>query len=130
MENVIKEAWEEASIPATLARTAQSAGYVSYIDVDERKRLKRDTLFCFDLEIPSEFIPSPLDGEVQSFELQDVSWIINKLCEGGEFGFKSNINLTMLDFLVRSVMHKVDRGIFFLRPFNVALFFTQLIVTH
>lgn len=75
---------------------------MSYIDVsDSGDRLKRDILFCYDLELPVEFIPSPCDGEVQDFQLRDIDWILNTLYEGGPNGFKSNINVTMIDFLIR-----------------------------
>jgi hypothetical protein len=101
MENVIKEAMEEASIPEQIAEEAKSVGAVCYTDVDEFGRLKRDILFCFDLELPKDFIPRPSDGEVQSFQLQDVDWVIEKIVSGGPDGFKSNINITLLDFLIR-----------------------------
>ena len=97
----MKEAMEEASIPVELAKQAQNVGAVSYTDIDEFGRLKRDILFCFDLELPVEFIPRPSDGEVQNFELQDMDWVIQKIMSGGSNGFKSNINITLLDFLIR-----------------------------
>ena len=58
VDNMVKEAWEEAGIPEELARQAISVGALSYrqqLGSDEDGRglgIKRDTLFCFDLELP------------------------------------------------------------------------------
>ena len=38
--------------------------------IDENKplpQLKRDVVYCFDLEIPFDFTPAPNDGEVKDF---------------------------------------------------------------
>ena len=100
-ENVIKECEEEAGIPLEIASKALSVGAVSYLGLDEANNLKRDVLFCFDLEIPSDFIPEPVDGEVESFQLKSIDWVINKLAEGGKLGYKPNCNLVVIDFLIR-----------------------------
>jgi 8-oxo-dGTP pyrophosphatase MutT (NUDIX family) len=99
---VVKEAEEEAGIPATLAATARCVGAVSYRGVDEGGRLKRDVLFCYDLELPRSFVPSPVDGEVEGFELWDLERVC-RLLEGIEPGpsYKPNVALVVLDFLVR-----------------------------
>lgn len=125
VENVIKECAEEASIPEHFARSARPAGVISYTSVERApngaQRLQRDTLFrslvvliksdacsyvylfSFDLKLPVEFTPYPSDGEVQNFQLHEVSWVIAKLVEGGPLGFKANINITMIDFLIRYI---------------------------
>ena len=100
-ENVIKECGEEANIDESLAKTARPVGAVSYQGSDEDGNLKRDTLFCFDLELPIDFVPTPVDGEVESFELQPIDWVVNKLVEGGSAGYKPNCNLVIIDFLIR-----------------------------
>jgi hypothetical protein len=56
--NVIKECGEEASIPEELARNAQPVGAVSYEEMQEWG-LKRDVLFCYDLQLPADFVPEP-----------------------------------------------------------------------
>ena len=57
-ENVIKECEEEASIPRELAQLAVPAGAVSYCS-EQAEGLKRDVLFCYDLELPQDFVPEP-----------------------------------------------------------------------
>ena len=43
----------------------------------------------------------PVDGEVESFQLKNIDWVIEKLAEGGKMGYKPNCNLVVIDFLVR-----------------------------
>ena len=100
-QNVIKECSEEAGIHEALARRAQPVGLVSYRQVDDKGRLKRDTLFCFDLELPTDFMPTPADGEVQEFACRDMEWVMRTVARGGEEGYKPNCNLVVIDFLVR-----------------------------
>lgn len=63
-ECVIKECGEEASIPSDLAAAARPVGIVSYVQ-NYQGCCKRDVLFCYDLELPAEFVPEPDDGEVR-----------------------------------------------------------------
>ncbi len=56
--NVTKECGEEASIPEELARNAKPVGAVSYEEMQE-SGLKRDVLFCYDLQLPADFVPAP-----------------------------------------------------------------------
>ena len=42
-----------------------------------------------------------MDGEVESFELQSIDWVVDKIVEGGSKGYKPNCNLVIIDFLVR-----------------------------
>lgn len=102
INNVVKECNEEAGIPESLAMQATPVGAVSYNCIDiTNKSLQRDALFCFDLELPADFVPIPIDGEVESFQLCDIDWVINKVIEGGENGYKPNCNLVLLDFFIR-----------------------------
>lgn len=64
--------------------------------------MKRDALFCYDLELPISFVPKPMDGEVESFELQTLDWVLHKIVEGGPNGYKPNCNVVIIDFLIRS----------------------------
>jgi len=111
-ENVAKECAEEASIPPALAKTAKPTGIVSYIGLDETKQyIKRDTLFCYDLELPETFQPVPNDSEVECFQLQELHWVLqrllttttddnnNSIISGQQF--KPNCNLVIIDFFIR-----------------------------
>ena len=56
-----KECWEEAGVPKELAAQARPVGAVSYAAM-QSAGLKRDVLFCYDLELPLEFVPTPQVG--------------------------------------------------------------------
>lgn len=74
---------------------------MSYSYADECGNPRRDVLFCFDLELPVSFVPVPRDGEVESFELKEVGWVLDKVLQGGSTGYKPNCNLVLMDFFVR-----------------------------
>lgn len=98
VENLAKECWEEAGIPAPLARQAVPVGAVSY-HMDTEMGFKHDVLYCYDLELPEDFVPDCMDGEVQSFYLWPVEEVMERVQNGSEF--KLNCNLVIIDFLIR-----------------------------
>lgn len=100
-ENVVKECGEEAGIPPEIAATALAAGIVEYCQVDETGwGVKRDTIFCYDLELPIDFVPKASDGEVESFELWDMKRVVEALVADDE-AWKPNVALVIIDMLVR-----------------------------
>jgi 8-oxo-dGTP pyrophosphatase MutT (NUDIX family) len=100
LENVIKESAEEAGIPANLAAHAKPAGAVSYTaDALKGEAVKRDVLFVFDLELPHDFVPVAVDGEVESFELMPVNKVIDTVAFTDNY--KDNCNLVLIDFFMR-----------------------------
>lgn len=102
LDNVVKECEEEASIPAELARRARAAGAVSYLFLDPQGSVRRDALFCYDLELPEDFVPVPMDGEVDNFERKDLQWVIDTLVRNSApNNYKPNCNLVIIDFLIR-----------------------------
>jgi len=96
--NLVKECWEEAGVPAEMARRAVSTGAVTYM-AESSRGLKPDTLYCYDLELPADFLPRCTDGEVEGFELWPVEQVMEVLQEGPSF--KLNCNLVIIDFLIR-----------------------------
>ena len=100
---VVKECFEEAEIPEELASGALAVGAVSYRGVDEKQRLKRDILFVFDLELPESFVPTAVDGEVESFELMDLESVCRTLELEPDHpdAYKPNCALVVIDFLLR-----------------------------
>lgn len=74
-------------------------GAVSYTYLDEDGNARRDVLYCYDLELPADFTPRPVDGEVERFDLRPVEWVVEKVVEGIEY--KPNCNLVLIDFFVR-----------------------------
>ncbi len=97
-ENLVKECAEEAGVPADLARKAVPVGVVSYNRV-ARRGFRRDVLYCYDLELPGDFVPENTDGEVEEFmllRLEEVAAIVRETDD-----FKLNCNLVVTDFLIR-----------------------------
>ena len=96
--NLIKESAEEANMSAQLAAQAVPVGTISYI-TSRPEGLRDDTLFNYDLELPKDFRPENMDGEVQAFYL----WTIDKVCDvlKRTDDFKFNSGLVVIDFMVR-----------------------------
>lgn len=98
MDNVIKEAEEEAGIPRELAMQAKSVGAVSYrMRVDEG--VKQDVLYVYDLELPADFVPQAMDGEVEQFMLWPIDRVIDSVANTQNW--KPNCTLVVIDFLIR-----------------------------
>ena len=53
------------------------------------------------VELPNDFIPTPVDGEVEIFQLQTIDWVLQRVIEGGPNGYKPNCNLVLIDFFIR-----------------------------
>ena len=67
-DTLVKEAWEEAGIPAELARNAKLGGTASVMrEVPEG--VQSETVHIYDLELPESFRPQNQDGEVSEFQL-------------------------------------------------------------
>lgn len=98
MENVQKEAWEEAGIPKELSARARSVGAVSYC-FEGDGWIRPDTLFNYDLELPADFEPEARDGEIESFALWPMDQVIETVRTTESFKF--NCNLVIIDFLIR-----------------------------
>lgn len=98
LENLVKECHEEAGIPEAMARQAIPTGTISYCHSDGRG-LKRDVLYCFDLELSADFEPVCQDGEVESFQRRPMDEVLH-LIEHTD-AFKYNCNLVIIDFAIR-----------------------------
>jgi 8-oxo-dGTP pyrophosphatase MutT (NUDIX family) len=104
-ETVIKEAEEEASLPAEIARLARPVGVITYrLALPEGSR--NDTLFVYDLEVPAAVTPVSNDGEVACFELWPIARVIETLRDTDDFKF--NVNLVLIDFLIRHSVFDPD----------------------
>jgi 8-oxo-dGTP pyrophosphatase MutT (NUDIX family) len=97
-ECLAKECHEEAGIPADLSRRAHPAGAITYC-VETHEGLRPDVLYCFDLELPSDFQPVCHDGEIEQFMLMPVAEVARLVRDTEQFKF--NCNLVIIDFLVR-----------------------------
>jgi 8-oxo-dGTP pyrophosphatase MutT (NUDIX family) len=97
-DNLIKEAAEEAALPAALVRRAAAVGAVSY-RCERAEGLRDDVLFCYDLVLPVDFEPHNTDGEVDWFELWPMEKVAARIAETDDFKF--NVALVIVDFMVR-----------------------------
>ncbi len=97
-QTVIKEAGEEAAIPPDLAARAVQVGCLAYA-MDRPEGLRRDALYCYDLELPEDFTPVPADGEVAGFELWPISRVFTAVRDTDAFKF--NVTLVLIDLFIR-----------------------------
>ncbi|HTO84533.1 MAG TPA: DUF4743 domain-containing protein [Methylomirabilota bacterium] len=97
-DNLLKEAAEEASLPADLARQAHPVGAITYLTTNE-EGLRNDVVFAYDLELPADFQPVNQDGEVEEFFLWPIERVVEVLAKTDDFKF--NVALVNIDFLLR-----------------------------
>lgn len=97
-QNLCKEAKEEAGVDEALALTARPEGSISYT-FERSDGLRVDTLFVYDLELPSDFVPRNTDGEVESFVLMPAEEVAALIRDTNRFKF--NCNMVITDFMMR-----------------------------
>jgi 8-oxo-dGTP pyrophosphatase MutT (NUDIX family) len=95
---LVKEAAEEASLPAATVAGAVPVGAVAY-RMETEQGLRDDVLFLYDLEVPPEFTPVNTDGEIVAFSLMDAAEVVERV--RGTDDFKFNVNLVIIDFALR-----------------------------
>ncbi|EED80277.1 predicted protein [Postia placenta Mad-698-R] len=101
-ESLVKESMEEASLAEDVVRThARAAGTISYF-----------FRYVYDLRIPTgadpeAYKPTPLDGEVESFDLLSLAEVVSRMQRGL---FKPNTALVILDFMIRRGKGVVPNG--------------------
>jgi len=98
MEALIKESGEEAAIPPGLAAKAQPVATLRYA-MARPEGLRQDTLFCYDLTLPPDFVPQPIDGEVEFFELMPIEKVYQIVRDTNDIKF--NVNLVLIDLFLR-----------------------------
>lgn len=108
-ETVLKESKEEANLDQdVIEANIKAAGVVSYLyfpskleDVtfkNESDFIVGEVEYVYDLKVPKDVIPTPNDGEVDSFNLLTLEQTVKALKRGE---FKPNCALIMVDFLIR-----------------------------
>ena len=98
-DNVVKECAEEANIPAELARMARPVGVMTYV-MEVNGGLRRHAMYLMDLEVPQDFQPEAVDGEVDSFELMSIDEVARRVRETSDFKYNSAV--AVIDQLIRS----------------------------
>jgi 8-oxo-dGTP pyrophosphatase MutT (NUDIX family) len=97
-ETLIKESAEEAGLPEALVAQAQHCAVIEY-RMDRPEGLRRDRLHCYDLMMPADFVPHPVDGEVVGFELWALPDVVAAVRDTDAFKF--NVNLVLIDLFLR-----------------------------
>ncbi|MTI11303.1 NUDIX hydrolase [Curvivirga aplysinae] len=97
-DNMQKECEEEAGIPLSLSQHLKPVGSITYC-YEHKHGLKPDQIFNFDLELPEDFIPQAMDGEVDSFTLMPVHEVMELISQTDDM--KYNCNLVFIDFFIR-----------------------------
>ena len=115
---LVKEAGEEASLPAGLAREARFVGSLAYV-VERAEGLRRDRLHCYDLEVPEGLVPVPRDGEVESFALVGLEDVLAGVRDGDDYKF--NVNFVLIDLFARRGMIAASAGLGRMREALVSL---------
>ena len=98
LQTLVKEAGEEASIPAVLIAKAHAASAVTY-KMEVPQGLRDDVLFVYDLEVPDEFVPRNTDDEIVEFLFVEAREALARVRDTDDFKF--NVNLILIDFALR-----------------------------
>jgi 8-oxo-dGTP pyrophosphatase MutT (NUDIX family) len=109
---LVKEAGEEACVPAALARTARFVGTLAYA-IERPEGLRRDRLHCYDLVVPGGFVPVAGDGEVEGFALLPLDEVMRGVRDTDEYKF--NVNLVLIDLFARLGLVPVSAALLRLR---------------
>ena len=98
---VVKEAREEAGIPAALSGAAQACGAL-HLCRAQPDGLQRETIFVHDLWLPADFVPAGEDGEVTAHRRVDLAEAARlvSLREGQDL-VTADASLVVLDALLR-----------------------------
>ncbi len=104
-ETLRKEADEEAALPAALVQQARPGTAISYAML-RPEGLRRDWLRCYDLDLPESFMPRPVDGEFEAFELWPLPAVLDRVRRTDDFKF--NVNLVLIDLFLRERL--IDPG--------------------
>jgi 8-oxo-dGTP pyrophosphatase MutT (NUDIX family) len=97
-QTLVKEAAEEAAIPAAVASRSHRIASIGYA-MERAEGLRRDLLHCYDLDLPEDFCPNATDGEVASFELWPIARVLQTVRDTDAFKF--NVNLVLIDLFLR-----------------------------
>jgi 8-oxo-dGTP pyrophosphatase MutT (NUDIX family) len=94
---IVKEAFEEAGIPAAVAALARSAGTID-VCRDQPDGLQRETIHVHDLWLPAAFVPQNQDGEAVEHRVCMPDAVLSIL-EGDDITVDAS--LVIVDFLFR-----------------------------
>ncbi len=110
LQNIIKEAYEEAGVPSEWITNNHSTPDVNFSDhshdpltittsKSDGSCMKRSFYYSFDLEVPSDWTPIPVDGEVSEFKLYSMNELEKELLFGD--AVRPAMRAVLLDFMMR-----------------------------
>jgi hypothetical protein len=97
-DNLVKECWEEAGVPAELARQARPVSVIT-LQIEAPEGLRVGQQFNYDLFLPADFQARNTDGEVAEFKLIPVREVMERLRTADDFMY--DIALVKIDLLIR-----------------------------
>ncbi|GAA5889759.1 hypothetical protein JCM5296_002333 [Sporobolomyces johnsonii] len=98
-ESILRECAEEASLaPSVVGPRIKQVGVITYNYRTAEGWLQPEVQYCYDLRLPAEVVPTPSDGEAESFELMELDEVVRRMCDGE---FKPNCALVLIDFFIR-----------------------------
>ncbi len=98
LQTLVKEAEEEAGLLPEVTAEATHQGVIAYA-MERPEGLRRDALHCYDLVLPEDFVPVPVDGEVAAFERWPIERALDTVRSTNDFKF--NVNLVLIDLFRR-----------------------------
>lgn len=96
-DTLVKECWEEAGIPAPLARDARP-GRTLHILAEIAEGVQAEQIFVYDLALPRGFVPENQDGEASGHFLCAPGHVREIVAQGR---MTVDASLATLDFLLR-----------------------------
>ena len=114
-ENIVKEAHEEAGVPSewldsnthqdnTLFTDHTSDPLTITTAKPDGSCLKRSIYYSFDLQVPIDWIPTAVDGEVSEFKLYSIQELEKELTSGNSV--RPAMRSVLLDFMLRHDLWK------------------------
>jgi hypothetical protein len=97
-DNLVKECWEEAGVPAEIARQARPVSIIT-LQIEAPEGLRVGLQFNYDLFLPPDFQACNTDGEVAEFMLMPVQEVMERLRTADDFMY--DIALVKIDLLIR-----------------------------
>jgi len=102
---MIKEAWEEAGVPAALAEQARDVGDVRFAyQSDQGIDFGLD--YQYELELPADFEPVNQDGEVAAFYRWSAGDVLAQIEAAGDYFYDAN--LAFIAFFLRHGLVRPD----------------------
>jgi len=101
LDTLVKEAWEEAGIPAHVAARARPQGSIDICRA-QPQGLQRETIFVYDLDLDSGFAPANQDGEAVEHLQLSLSDAARLIADGeDDDAVTADASLVILDCLLR-----------------------------